>query len=68
MSNICILETRAKCIAIAQCIQKSLYRLNRKKAIIDKSSSTIIVEKQHVKYRDRKQSIVLNNNKEYIDI
>ena len=40
-SNISIPNTRAQYIAIAQCIQEGLYRLNKKKGVIDKPNPTI---------------------------
>ena len=40
-SNICIPETRAKCIVVAQCIQEGLYRSNEKKGFIDRPSPVL---------------------------
>ena len=35
-SNIHILETRAKCVAVAQCIQEGLYGSDEKKGFTDR--------------------------------
>ena len=40
-SNIPIPNTRAQCIAIAQRIQEGLYRLDKKRGVIDKPNPTI---------------------------
>ncbi len=40
-SNILIPNTRAQCIAIAQCIQEGLYRSDKKRGIIDKPNPII---------------------------
>ncbi len=40
-SNIPILNTRAQYITIAQCIQEGLYRLDKKRGVIDKPNPTI---------------------------
>ena len=40
-SDICIPETRAKCVAVAQCIQEGLHGLDEKKGFTDRPSPVI---------------------------